>query len=162
MTRPTAFREHDHAACASDALARAEALCRERGARLTPQRRRILAMIWAAHKPVGAYELLDQLRDDGTRAAPPTVYRALDFLRTHGLVHRVEGLNAYIGCDCPEHPHGSQLLICTECHKVAEVSDPDIDSAVRDCASTNAFQPHHQTIEVHGLCPGCQAADPSA
>ncbi len=160
MGTPSAFREHDHAACTADALARAEAICRERGTRLTPQRRHVLELIWAAHRPVGAYDLLDTLQREGTRAAPPTVYRALDFLQEQGLIHRVEGLNAFIGCTCPETPHGAQLLICRNCRSVAEFSDEGVDDAIDRLSRDQAFQPENRTVEIHGLCPSCRDPQP--
>ena len=89
---------HDHRACVDEALDGAVELCRKRGARLTGTRQRILELVWAGHRPVGAYELLAALGRDGQPAAPPTVYRALDFLVDQGLVHRIESLNAFVGC----------------------------------------------------------------
>src|SRR5581483_8522848 len=104
---PTGFAPpgHDHALCIDDALAAAERQCAARGARLTEQRRRVLELIWKSHAPVGAYTLLDRLREGGVRAQPPTVYRALEFLVENGLIHRIESLNAYVGCADPDQRH---------------------------------------------------------
>ena len=52
---------------------------------------------------------------DGRRAAPPTVYRALDFLLENGLVHRISSLNAFVGCSLPGKPHAGQFLLCSGC-----------------------------------------------
>ena len=71
---------HDHDACIADALSRADALCRQQGLRLTAIRRRVLELIWANHQPTKAYDLLAQINAERGNAAPPTVYRALDFL----------------------------------------------------------------------------------
>src|SRR5262245_54436437 len=95
--------DHDHDRCSSDAMAVAEALCRERGQRLTPIRRSVLATLLASHKPLGAYEIIDRLAPKGReglgpRPAPITAYRALEFLRENGLVHRIESRNAFIAC----------------------------------------------------------------
>ena len=89
---------HDHAPCAKDALMRAEKLCRRKGLRFTDVRRRVLGAIWEGHAPKGAYDILATLNTGGGRHAPMAVYRALDFLQTHGLVHRVESRNAFVGC----------------------------------------------------------------
>ena len=90
---------------AQQALARAEALCQQRGARLTDLRRRVLEIIWSSATPLGAYTILDVLRDDGRQGAPPTVYRALDFLLAQGLIHRLASLNVFTGCRRPgSHP----------------------------------------------------------
>src|SRR5215472_4772220 len=90
--------DHDHARCSADAMAHAEALCTERGERLTPMRRRVLETLAASHRPLGAYEIIDRLADSAPRPAPITVYRALDFLLANGLVHRIESRNAFIAC----------------------------------------------------------------
>ena len=93
-----ATEPHDHDACVDDAMARAEAICGAQGARLTPMRRRVLELVWNGHRPRGAYDILEDLASDGKKPAPLTVYRALDFLVEQGLVHRLESLNAFVGC----------------------------------------------------------------
>jgi len=149
---------HDHARCVHSALATAEALCRARGERFTPVRRRVLELVWASHKPVGAYALLDALRADGRSAAPPTVYRALEFLLQQGLVHRVESLNAYLGCAHPEHGHAAQFLICRKCGTAAELDETDIAAAIDRHAKRTGFAVERRTVEASGLCAGCRAA----
>src|SRR5690606_29397539 len=102
--------QHDHRRCIADALDAAERVCAGRGARLTELRRRVLELVWQSHRPVGAYPLLAALGRDGHAPAPPTVYRALDFLQAQGLVHRIESRNAYVGCPHPETDHTGQLM----------------------------------------------------
>jgi len=84
-----AFHPHHHEHCVNDALHSAEVLCAERGVRLTPIRKRVLELVWASHKPLGAYAILEKLTDEGHKPAPPTVYRALEFLLEQGLIHRI-------------------------------------------------------------------------
>lgn len=147
---------HDHGRCIDDAVAAAEQLCARGGRRLTPLRRRILEMVWQEHRPVGAYELLDRLRTEHKSAAPPTVYRALDFLLDNGLIHRIESLNAYVGCGTPEAPHSGQFLICRHCHRIAELDDDAIDAAIRQRAKRLGFRVASQTIEILGDCAECR------
>ena len=92
---------HEHQGCVADALARAEDVCRQRGARLTPLRRRVLELVWDSHRAVKAYDLLAALGETAGAAKPPTVYRTLEFLMEHGLVHRIDSLNAFVGCPQP-------------------------------------------------------------
>ena len=97
-------------------LEQASALCARRGARLTDLRRQVLGLVLEAGRPVGAYDLLDRLRGTRRGAAPPTVYRALEFLMEHGLIHRVERLSAFVGCPVHDHAgHAAQFLICVGC-----------------------------------------------
>ena len=126
-------RKHDHVACVTGALDVAEEKCRREGLRLTPLRRR-------------------------TGAAPPTVYRALDFLLEHELIHRIESLNAFVGCGDPARRHGGQFLICTDCGSVAELDDPAIARTVSRSAGSLGFTVAHQTIEISGRCGACTGA----
>lgn len=147
--------DHDHNACQGEALERAETICAERGVRLTDIRKRVLELVWCGHKPLGAYEILDMLRGERDGAAPPTVYRALEFLLEHGLIHRIESLNAYMGCTDPETPHRAQFLICAQCGTTAELNDPRIDAAIGEQAAAAGFTVNRRTIEVEGTCPHC-------
>ena len=156
VVTPFKHADHDHACCVADALKRAERRCQANGSRLTPIRRRVLELIWQRHEPMKAYDLLDLLRGERRSAAPPTIYRALDFLLEQGLIHRLESLNAYVGCGEPEHPHVGQFLICHCCNAVAELSDNDVYANIAAKASEVGFRVSSQTIEISGLCPGCQ------
>ncbi len=146
---------HDHKNCISSALQTAESLCQQQQQRFTAIRRRVLELVWRQHKPIGAYELLELLQQDG-RTAPPTVYRALDFLQQTGLVHRLASLNAYIGCAHPGEPHDGQFLICESCKALAEMDMPTITSAIEESAAESGFEPRRQTVEILGLCPNCR------
>ncbi len=149
---------HDHAACAAGALEAAEAICAARGEKMTGLRRRVLAIVWRGHRPVGAYDILAAMQaEDGRKVAPPTVYRTLDFLRQQGLVHRVESLNAYVGCPDPGRPHRVQFMICSDCGVAAEIDDARVAQALDAAASAAGFVPRQRMVEVSGLCARCAA-----
>ena len=158
MTRKKSVcQSHDHDACISDALARAHAVCQARGVRLTPLRRTVLELVWQNHKPLGAYALMSMLeREDTRKVAPPTVYRALEFLLENGLIHRVHRLNAYIGCPDPEEPHAGNLLICRDCGVAQEVESAALDEDLRRLANARGFRAENHTLEVVGLCSQCR------
>lgn len=147
---------------ATDALLdRADAICAAKGVRLTDLRRQVLGLILDAPSPTGAYDLLEKLRATRLRAAPPTVYRALDFLLEQGLVHRLERLSAFIGCvahphAAEEHVHAAQFLICRSCRKVTEIEDQELAHALADAATRLGFAVAGATIEAEGLCASCQ------
>lgn len=149
---------HDHGACVKDALARAEAVCAKRGARLTAQRARVLELVWSSHKPRGAYAILEDLSKDGKRVAPLTVYRALDFLLEQGLIHRIESQNAFVGCPDPGTAHTGQFLVCKTCGDAIEMVDPRIAQAIAETAAAQGFTVTRQTVEVTGICPACRTA----
>ncbi len=161
MPPPFARPRHDHDHCVATALAAAEEVCAKRGLKLTPLRRRVLELVWAGHGPVGAYDLLQALAEGDARAVqPPTVYRALEFLREAGLVHRIDALNAFIGCDRPSAahgaPHGGQVLVCRSCQSVVEVDDQGIAHALTERAAALGFLPDAGPLEIKGLCPACR------
>ena len=141
---------------AQDALAQAEAMCQQRGSRLTDLRRRVLEILWNNLTPMGAYAILDVLRDDGRPGAPPTVYRALDFLLEQGLIHRLATLNVFTGCRRPDCRHSGQFLICRDCGQVDELSDPAVEDLLRAEAAARRFEVLAQMVEVLGRCPDCQ------
>ena len=149
------YRPHNHDACVAQALTEARSICQQHNARLTPTRERVLELIWQSHKPLGAYDVLAVLAEDGHNAAPPTVYRALDFLQQYGLVHRIASLNAFIGCTHTGKSHSGMFLICRSCGNVLELTAPGVASAVNTAAAEESFRPEDVTIEVSGYCPGC-------
>jgi Fur family zinc uptake transcriptional regulator len=115
----------------------------------------VLELIWAHRKPVGAYQLLDDLSRERGRVAPPTVYRAIGFLLDHGLIHRIESLNAFVGCKHPRHAHTGCFLICRTCGATAELEDTRLDEALAVAAAKVAFQVQRRTVEMRGLCSAC-------
>ena len=149
-------KRHDHGLCVEKALREAERLCTRRGTRLTELRKRVLALVWTSHSPVGAYDVLARLSQEHGRAAPPTVYRALEFLLGQGLVHRIESLNAFVGCPDPGESHCGQFLICRDCGAAAEMDVRAIDRAISAQAAVYGFAVEGKTVEVRGLCPACQ------
>ncbi len=148
---------HDHDRCVADAVAAAAALCHRRGVRLTELRRRVLELVWASHNPVGAYDILDRLGRERRRVAPPTVYRALEFLCAERLVHRIDSRNAFVGCAFPGAPHRAYFLICGRCGNAAEIDDRPLRSALDSLAARAGFLVEQETVELSGLCPQCRA-----
>lgn len=137
-------------------LRRASHICDGRGARLTELRRQVLGLILDREGPTGAYDLLDQLRSTRHGAAPPTVYRALEFLLEQGLIHKLERLSAYVGCIQEEdHDHAAQFLICRSCGRVIEIEDHELAHALQDAAKRQGFIIGKATIEAEGQCAAC-------
>jgi Fur family transcriptional regulator, zinc uptake regulator len=149
---------HDHDLCASDAISHAEAICAERNERLTAMRRRVLEALLASHAPLGAYELIDRLSARGARLAPVTIYRALDFLREQGLVHRIESRNAFIAC-VHNHAGGDPVvfLICEKCGAVGEAASAAVADTIKTASRAAGFMPKTQVIEISGVCAHCKA-----
>ena len=154
---------HDHAPCMREALAAADALARRRGLRFTPLRRRVLEIILGGHRPLGAYDILRTLGENGAREpAPPTVYRALDFLLREGFVHRIDTLNAYVACFAPERRHRTHFLLCRSCGRAAELDHRALGSALERAAADSGFAIERETVEIAGLCAVCTENSPAS
>ncbi|SIS65857.1 Fur family transcriptional regulator, zinc uptake regulator [Roseivivax lentus] len=150
------FARHDHDVCIETGLAAVEAQCAEAGLQLTPVRRRVLEILMQRHAAMGAYDILDILREEGLGAQPPVAYRALDFLTTHGFVHRIERLNAFVACTHPGARHAPTFLICRSCSAVAEACAAPPVAEIRSAAAELGFAIEKVAIEAEGLCPACR------
>jgi Fur family zinc uptake transcriptional regulator len=130
-------------------------LCTERGLRLTAIREQVLRLIATAERPVKAYALLERMREGVGATAPPTVYRALDFLIEHGFIHKLESINSFVGCHHPRRSHSVPFLICERCHAAVELEDERVATLLAEQARALGFVPQAQTLEVHGVCARC-------
>ncbi|QDH69535.1 transcriptional repressor [Marilutibacter alkalisoli] len=157
MTKPHACTDpKHHVHDAAGFVREVERQCLQRGLRLTPLRANALQLIADAGRPVKAYELLDRMKATHDSAAPPTVYRALDFLLEHGFIHRLASINAFVGCHHPgAETHAVPFLICDTCHSATELEDEDIVASLDRRARALGFMPQAQTLEVHGVCAEC-------
>jgi len=161
-SRPQDCIEPHHHVNGADEFVRAvERACRSRGLRLTPIRAYVLDLIAKAGKPLKAYDLLDLVREGGGpgAAAPPTVYRALDFLLGNGFIHKLQSVNAFVACHHPSATrHSSPFLICDHCREAVELEDVNIIALLQARAQELGFVAQAQTLEVHGLCASCARA----
>jgi Fur family transcriptional regulator, zinc uptake regulator len=149
--------DHDHERCTSTAMAYAEEQCTARAQRLTPLRRQVLEALLESHNPLGAYEIIDRLASKNGRPAPITVYRALEFLRENGLVHRIESRNAFVACG---HNHDCDdlvvFLICERCGAVGEGPGRAVAEALKTSSRAAGFSPKSPLIEIAGICSHCR------
>lgn len=136
-------------------LDQAEMLCRKRGARLTSRRRTVLKLLCASSKPLSAYEILERMDAGKRKPAPPTVYRALDFLLEQGLAHKLESIHAFVGCAHPQHPHVGQFLICSGCGAVCEMENEALLKGLHSVEKATGFRTERPVVELLGTCSQC-------
>jgi Fur family zinc uptake transcriptional regulator len=153
MTFPDPHHNHDR--CTADLVKRAERICERRGSRLTSQRRDVLDCVAQSHQAAGAYEIIERMAVSGPRPAPITVYRALDFLLAHGLVHKIESRNAFIACSHAHEGEPAALLICEGCGIVAELDSPETFDSLATQAAVQGFRVERTVIEMSGRCGHC-------
>lgn len=152
---PIGFERHDHVSCISAGLAVAEAHCQAERLRFTPVRHKALEILLQEHRALGAYEMLDKLRDAGFGSQPPVAYRALEFLVANGFAHKIERLNAFIACAHPGANHSPAFMICRVCDSVAEARSSPARGALGEVARATGFQIERTVVEAEGICPAC-------
>ena len=157
--------DHDHQACRSRAVARAEERCRVEGLRLTAQRRQVLEAMLASHAPVSAYEIMDRIAEGARRPSPISVYRGLDFLVANRFAHRIESRNAFLAC-IEEHGHAASapeaplvFLLCERCGSATEAEPAELGGLLARIAAAEGFAPSASVLEIRGLCAACQSGD---
>lgn len=136
-------------------LKEAEEFCIKNKHRLTEPRLEVLNIIASSAKPIGAYEILKRLSEKIENPKPPTAYRAIDFWKMHGFIHRIESLNAYIFCEANHKHKGSQFMICDDCGMVIEVHLCKMPKSFDEQIIKNTFKARLWNLEIHGLCENC-------
>ena len=145
-----------HCHSKAERLAEADALVQHKGARFTTMRRATYDFLLAQKAPLSAYDILAKLETRlKKKLAPPTVYRALEFLLEQGLIHRLESNNTYLVCDHPGERHESVYLVCIRCGTTQEIDDHAVAKLLQSKAHSFGFTPSRQVIEVQGLCKNC-------
>ena len=129
--------------------------CLKNGANLTDLRRQVLDLVLAHDGVVKAYQILTDLQQARGSAAPPTVYRALEFLVEQGILHRVEALNGYVVCRHLDCAHPSVILTCRDCGKVDEMAADEGFMALRQLCAAHGFDMEEQQLLLNGRCVQC-------
>ncbi len=146
----------------AERVALAVSLCSARGTQLTELRRKILELLWESGRPTGAYELIEALkREEARPISPPTVYRALGFLTSQGLVSKIESRNAYVACTHPERQGDCLFFICSNCGASAQWEDLRVEKLLAENAAVLGYRVARRVIEVEGICATCIAAGAS-
>jgi Fur family ferric uptake transcriptional regulator len=130
-----------------------QALLRESGYRLTPQRELILAAVEVLGHATPD-EVLAEVRRQSAAVNISTVYRNLEVLEEIGLVR-----HAHLSDRAPTYHSNTGLahfhLVCRNCHRVVSV-DPDMAApfvtALREAQAFDADLGH---LTVHGQCVEC-------
>lgn len=148
------------AECSHNFIDQAHAHCQKAALKLTPVREKVLSILVAQSHPQTAYEILahyQQTQQSG--AQPMTIYRALSFLESAGLVHRLASTSQYVVCDHMGKPHhgAAQFFMCDACGRIQEwvMADAMWASIVAQAAELS-FKVVQPGIEIHGLCQHCQ------
>ena len=138
-----------------NSIQEAEQYCQENGLNFTPVRRKVLEILLQKNTAIGAYEILDLLREAGFKNQPPVAYRALEFLVQNGFAHKIEQLNSFIGCMHPGKDHSPAFMICRNCDSISEEEALTRNFSVSQIAAKAGFTVEKAVIEARGLCHSC-------
>ena len=150
-----AFKQHNHNACWGNAMQAAQEYCDKHKLKFTPARRKVLELLLSEHRALGAYKILDLLREAGFKSQPPVAYRALEFLVENGFAHKIERLNAFVACTLHGTEHSPTFMICRQCENVAETYSPASNLNLSKSAEASGFKIEQTIIEAKGVCNSC-------
>jgi len=122
--------------------------------RFTPLRRRVLGLLAARGGSATAYQLLEDLNRQFPHAAPPTVYRALQFLMSEGLVRHVSATSTFRLAEETGDRH-EIFAVCMHCRCVRPLHNTALQRALLDTALTAHFEVQGQQTEIKGICEAC-------
>ena len=129
--------------------------CEGVGVQWTPLRAEMLRLLLQRGGSAKAYELLADMQAKLGKTAPMTVYRALDFLVAHGLVHRVASGSTFVACHHPDAPHDdAMILVCDLCGSAVECDDAALSGPLVRTLRNAGFDARN--VEIRGRCEHCR------
>lgn len=132
---------------------------KDRGIRLTRQRRILLDLIDRSGRHLDADTLYQMAQVKDPKLNRVTVYRTLKLLKMRGLIDEldlmhVEGDQHYYETRLKqEHAH----LVCLRCGKVEEFFGEPIQKMRKQIETNLGFQIVSARTEMGGYCPDCQS-----
>ncbi len=131
---------------------------RERGERVTIQRRLIVEALCAAHDHASISDLqhwIDAQHPDSP-LPDPTIYRILQWLKDLELVSQTDmGGTGIVYELLGKHHH--HHLICLNCGRVIEIDDTYMTPLRQALAADFGFQARIDHMAIYGLCSACAA-----
>jgi len=127
---------------------------KDKGYRLTPQRRMILEIIHAADGHISADEILSQLEGKISGVNKSTVYRTLELMESLNLVVRSElgGVKVYHHSDEGHHHH----LVCKKCGREFHCDEAALKPLKQSLKEKLGFEADLSHHVIRGLCRDCQ------
>ncbi len=132
-----------------------EAVLRERGLSLTPQRRAIVRCLALQGGHWTAAEVLERLAGEFPLASRATVYSTVGLLRDLGVIAALPALGGQLRFDADPEPH--QHFVCLGCGQLEDVPDGWFPVALPPDAKPT-FQIQRFRVIAEGLCARCAQA----
>ncbi|WP_375153640.1 Fur family transcriptional regulator [Arcobacter sp. CECT 8985] len=132
-------------------------IVKQKGLKYTEQREIVLDILINAEDHLSAEEVYNQIKEKhpDSNIGIATVYRALGFLEEVDLIASIafgtEG-KKYESNAKSHHDH----LICTNCGKIVEFIDDEIEKRQEKIAKKNKFKITSHSMQLYGVCGDCQ------
>ena len=131
---------------------------KEKGYKLTPQRRSIIdGIIKNEGNHLTTEELYDLVKVECPEIGLATVYRTVQLLEDIGVVCKLDlndGCNRYELIHADEN-HQHHHLICTNCGKVIEVHGDLLEGLENEIQRTYNFEVKNHSLKFYGICNEC-------
>ena len=131
-------------------------ILRQRGYKLTPQRRAVLNVIALTREHLTPAAIYERVHQEHPGIGLVTIYRTLEILAELGLICEV-----HIGGNCRsylmrrplEHHHH---LICSDCGAVVDFADCDLGELEQRLSQETGFKIEDHLLEFLGRCQNCR------
>ena len=133
-------------------------LLKQKGYKLTPQRRAVIDAIAKSNNHVTPAELYERAHSEYAGVGLVTVYRTLKMLSGLGLICEMHGeghSRSYLLRRPAEHHHH---LVCSGCGFVVDFASCILNDLERQLTDSSGFIMEDHLLEFHGRCPECQKA----
>ena len=135
---------------------RITSILRQRGYKLTPQRRAVLGVIAQSQGHLTPTALYDRVHQQYPGIGLVTIYRTLGLLARLGLiceVHAGGNCRSYLLRGPSEHHHH---LICSGCGTVVDFADCDLAQVTERMSRKTGFEIDSHLVEFVGRCQDCR------
>jgi len=132
------------------------AALRDRGLRLTRQRRAVLETVLATPSTMSPVQVFDAARVRCPELGLTTVYRTLEVLSELGALRRVHGPDHCDGFVPVGAAHG-HVVVCSSCGRAREFTDCDVHEVVAAAGRQTGYLITDHFLQLSGVCPACRA-----
>ena len=125
---------------------------RDKGYKLTPQRREIIKLLSRSTSHPGAMEILQKVRKIVPGVSMSTVYYTLDLMKKEGLIRELEYYDMENRYEINVSDHIN--LVCTKCGKITDFTG-DVPSFSKAVEKETGFKSASMRFEYYGTCKNC-------
>jgi len=127
---------------------------RQKGYKLTPQRRLVLDILHGSEGHLTAEDILEKIKAVAPGVDKSTVYRTLELFEQLGLVVKSEHQGKYIYHHAEESLH--HHLVCRVCGQIAQCDTEILEPLAKDLRARFGFQADLKHQVIHGVCASCR------